>query len=413
MFLLARPRGSLMLRPREKHVHKLRYDISGIGGDTGAQILALLPEIAQRASETEETRHLPADLAQKLAQAGAYNLSKPSTLGGLELDPLEFLKIIATLSEADASAGWCSMIAVTSTLAAAYMEEKSANDVFGPADVITGGVFAPMGKAEDKGDHYILSGRWQWGSGSPNCSWLGGGAMIFKDGELQKFENGAPYHRMLYFPVEEAEFIDTWHVAGMQGTGSGDFQVSNIKVPKSRSVSFVADKPREQGALYKFPLFGLLALGVCSVALGNAQAALEEIKEIAINKKTPGGGRSMAQRATVQTELARASAQLNGAFHYLEDAVAKSWLEATSENELTAVSRGNLRLACAHATETAADICKIAYTLGGGAAVYKNNTLQRRFRDAHVATQHIATAPAVFELSGRILLDQPVDMAML
>jgi len=402
-----------MLEAKEKQMRGLRYDITGIGGATGEKILALLPEISERASEIEEIRQLPKDLAEKLAQAGAYNLSKPVSLGGLELKPIEFLKVIATVSEADASAGWCAMIAVTSSLAGAYMDGEFAREIFGPADVITGGVFAPMGKAEDRGDHYVLSGRWQWGSGSPNCSWLGGGAMIFKDGELQKFENGAPYHRMLYFPVEDVEFVDTWHVAGMQGTGSGDFQVNDIKVPKQRSVSFIADSPREQGALYKFPLFGLLALGVCSVALGNAQAAIEEIRQIAINKKTPGGGRSMAQRATIQTELARATAKLNGAFHYLENAVTESWGEAESDGVLTASSRGNLRLACAHATETAAEICKIAFTMGGGAAVYKNNNLQRRFRDAHVATQHIATAPAVFELSGRILLDQPVDMAML
>ncbi len=391
----------------------LRYDIAGIGGETGEKILAILPEIAQRAAEIEDTRHLPVDIAHKLAQAGAYNLSKPSALGGLELEPIEFLKIISTLSEADASAGWCAMIAVTSSLAAAYLDEEHAKEIFDPEDVITGGVFAPMGKAEDRGDHYLLSGRWQWGSGSPNCSWLGGGAMILKDGEIQKFENGAPYHRMFYFPVEEVEFVDTWHVSGMQGTGSGDFQVKNIKVPKQRSVSFIADHPREQGALYKFPLFGLLALGVCSVALGNAQAALEEIRQIATTKKTPGGGRSMAQRATVQVEMAKATALLNGAFHYLENAIADSWSEAKGDGGLTASSRGNLRLACAHATETAAEICKMAYTLGGGAAVYRNNSLQRRFRDAHVATQHIATSPAVFELSGRILLEQPVDMAML
>lgn len=391
----------------------LRYDIAGIGGNTGKYILNLLPEIARRADEIENVRHLPQDIAHKLAKAGAYNLSKPSALGGLELQPADFLKVISTLSEADASAGWCSMIAVTSSLAAAYLDADSAQEIFGPADVITGGVFAPMGKAEDKGDHYSLSGRWQWGSGSPNCSWLGGGAIIFKDGEMQKFDNGAPYHRMLYFPVEEVEFLDTWHVSGMQGTGSGDFQVKEIKVPKRRSVSFIADTPRERGALYKFPLFGLLALGVCSVALGNAQAALEEIRKIAIAKKTPGGGRSMAQRATVQVEVAKATAKLSGAFHYLEGAIAESWSEANGDGELTASSRGNLRLACAHATETAAEICKIAYTLGGGAAVYKNNSLQRRFRDAHVATQHIATAPAVFELSGRILLEQPVDKAML
>lgn len=390
----------------------LQYDISSIG-DVGANIVKMLPEIRERAAEIEGARRLPADLAAKLAEAGAFNLSKPASLGGLELAPLDFMKIIATVAEADASVGWCVMIAVTSTLGAAYMPEPVASEIFGADDVITGGVFAPMGKAEDKGDHYLLSGQWQWGSGSANCSWLGGGAMIFKDDTLQKFDNGAPNHRMLFFPAKEATFVDSWHVAGLKGTGSGDFSVESLKIPKDRSVSFVADQPRDAGALYKFPLFGLLALGVSSVALGNARAALEEIRTIAIHKKTPGGGRTMAQRATVQVELARATAQLAGAFSYLENAISACWLEAQGADEISAKGRANLRLACAHATETSAELCKMAYTLGGGAAVYSDNVLQRRFRDAHVATQHIATSPAVFELAGRVLLDQPVDMAML
>lgn len=390
----------------------LQYDISNIG-EVGPKILALLPEIAARAEETETARRLPADLAARLAAAGAFNLSKPASLGGLELQPLDFLKIVSTVAAADASAGWCVMIAVTSTLGAAYMPETAANEIFAADDVVTGGVFAPMGRAEDKGDHYLLSGQWQWGSGSANCAWLGGGAMIFKDGELQKFDNGTPYHRMLFFPAKDASFIDSWHVAGLKGTGSGDFSVKDLQVPKDRSVSFVGDQPRDPGALYKFPLFGLLALGVSAVALGNARAALEEISHIAINKKTPGGGRSMAQRATVQAELARATALLGGACGYLENAIGGCWAEAQGVSEISAQGRANLRLACAHATEISAEVCKTAYTLAGGGAVYSSNSLQRRFRDAHVATQHIATAPAVFELAGRILLDQPVDMAML
>ena len=390
----------------------LQYDISNIG-EVGPKILALLPEIAARAEETETARRLPADLAARLAAAGAFNLSKPASLGGLELQPLDFLKIVSTVAAADASAGWCVMIAVTSTLGAAYMPETAANEIFAADDVVTGGVFAPMGRAEDKGDHYLLSGQWQWGSGSANCAWLGGGAMIFKDGELQKFDNGAPYHRMLFFPAKDASFIDSWHVAGLKGTGSGDFSVKALQVPKDRSVSFVGDQPINPGALYKFPLFGLLALGVSAVALGNARAALEEISHIAINKKTPGGGRSMAQRATVQAELARATALLGGACGYLENAIGGCWAEAQGVSEISAQGRANLRLACAHATEISAEVCKTAYTLAGGGAVYSSNSLQRRFRDAHVATQHIATAPAVFELAGRILLDQPVDMAML
>ena len=121
----------------------------------------------------------------------------------------------------------------------------------------------------------------------------------------------------------------------------------------------------------------------------------------------------MAQRGSIQVDLAKAEAKLNAAFAFLENAIEACWDEALQPEEISPQSRGQLRLACAHATEIAADVCKSAYTMGGGAAVYLNSNLQRRFRDAHVATQHIATAPAVFELAGRILLEQPVDMAML
>ncbi|WP_235901184.1 acyl-CoA dehydrogenase family protein [Pontixanthobacter aquaemixtae] len=369
--------------------------------------------IAARSAEIEEARRLPADIAEDLARAGLFNILKPKEFGGLECTPREMMDLIASLAQINASVGWCVMIGATSTLAGAYMEKSAAQEIYGNPGNIHGGVFAPMGKAEDMGDHYMLNGQWQWGSGSANCAWLSGGAMIFKDGELQRLENGAPLHRMLFFPASEAEFIDTWHVAGLKGTGSGDFKVSGLRVPKQRSVGFTTDQPRLADPLYKFPLFGLLALGVASVTLGNARGALSEITEVLQSKRTAGGARSQAQRATVQADIARASAALRGAQALLEKEVETAWQEASGEDAISVAARGDLRLACAHMAEVAADICKTAYTLAGGSSVYLSSDLQRRFRDAHVATQHLVVAPATFELAGRILLGEPVDTATL
>ncbi len=391
----------------------LPYDITGVGGAIGPALHGFLPHILENASDIEETGHLPADMAASLARMDAFNIMKTDDTGGAQLSALDCLKLISTVACADASTGWCMMIAATSTLASAYMPLDTARHIFGDPHGIVGGVFAPMGRAEDKGDHYVLTGRWQWGSGSANCNWMAGGAMIHKDGELQRLENGAPDHRMLFFPADQAALADNWHVAGLKGTGSQDFAVEGLQVPKDRSVSFITDAPRHSGALYTFPLFGLLALGVSSVALGNASGALAEIIALAKAKKTTGGGRSIAQRATVQADIARAQAQLSGAYAYAEQAVALCWQEAQQHGAISLTAKGELRLACAHATEVAAQVCKICYTIGGGSAVYLSNSLQRRFRDAHVATQHIATAPAVFELAGRMLVDEPVDDATL
>lgn len=373
----------------------------------------LSADLLARSEEIEEARRLPADVARSLAEAGLFNMLKPAALGGHELPPQQMSSLLAQLAESNASAAWCVMIGTTSTLAGAYMDDQAAADVYGDLADIHGGVFAPMGKAEDKGDHYILNGQWQWGSGSANCAWLSGGAMIFKDGELQRTEQGAPIHRMLFFPASEVQFIDTWYVSGLKGTGSGDFKVANLQVPKQRSVSFVLDRPRNPAPLYKFPLFGLLSLGVASVALGNARGALTDIVGLLKAKRTTGGGRSQSQRATVQTDIAKAKAMLSGAEALMEKAVEGAWQEALSDDAISIRARGELRLACAHMAETAAEVCKVAYSLAGGSSVYLNNTLQRRFRDAHVVTQHIVVSPATFELAGRVLLDEPVDIAML
>src|SRR5207237_398354 len=72
--------------------------------------------------------------------------------------------------------------------------------------------------------------------------------------------------------------------------GSVDMEVKDLFVPRDYSVSLTADRPREPGPLYTFPIFGLLALGVASVALGIARSAVTELVALC-GTKTPQGSR--------------------------------------------------------------------------------------------------------------------------
>ena len=377
-----------------------------------ALALPLLPELAARAAEMEEVRRLPADLAQKLATTGVFRMVTPKRFGGLELSPREIVETTEALAAANASAGWCAMIAATTALNAAYMAPEYAAEIYGDPLTITGGVFAPMGRAVVEGDHYRVSGRWQWGSGSANCSWLCGSCTLWENGEMKRLPTGAPDTRMMVFPASDATLIDTWHVMGLKGTGSGDFEVKDIRVPKGRSVSLVTDKPRETGALYKFPAFGLLALGVTAVALGNARGALDAFRDLATVKKSQGSPKTLSERQTVQAEYARSEAAWRAARAYLYSEIDRVWAIAQGEDEIPIQARADLRLACTHMTRTGAEICRSLYDLGGGAALFETSGLQRRFRDAHAITQHIVTAPATLELTGRILFGLPTDGGM-
>ena len=374
---------------------------------------ALQTELAERVAEMEDVRRLPADLATKMAKAGLFRMITPKAYGGLECTPREIVDAVEALSEANASAGWCAMIGATTAMNAAYMEPDMARQVYNHPETITGGVFAPMGKAIVDGDDYIVTGRWQWGSGSANCNWLCGGAMVFEDGELRTLPSGRPDARMMIFPAEEVELIDTWHVMGLKGTGSGDLAVENIRVPKARSVSLVADKPFVDGPLFKFPAFGLLALGVAAVALGNAKGALQAFSDLAVAKKNQGSAKTLAERTNVQSEFARLTAAWRAARTYLHDEIEATWDAAQQDgDEIPVDRRAALRMACTHIVRTNAEICRIVYDLGGGAALFETSDLQRRFRDAHAMTQHIATAPGTWELTGRLLFGLPTDASM-
>jgi len=340
-------------------------------------------------------------------------MAVPRSLGGLEVEAATLLRAIELIGEADGSAGWCLMIGVTSTVIAAYLPREVAREVFAEPTTIVGGAFAPLGRAVREGDHYRLSGRWPWASGSINCQWLMGGSAILEDGKPRLLPNGMLDSRLLVFPTAQATLIDSWFAAGLCGTGSGDMEVRELRVPVTRSVSLVTDRPVEGGPLYVFPVFGLLALGIGAVALGIARAAITDLVALAGGKKPQGSTRTLAERATAQTALAEAEARLRAARAFFYEAVGEAWARATGAGDISLEERAALRLAATHATRVAADVARTVYDLGGGSSVHLSSPLQRRFRDAHVATQHVLVSPATLELAGRVLMGLPTDATML
>jgi len=364
---------------------------------------SLAPELSARASEMDEARRLPADLAATMATAGIFRAITPASLGGMEGSPAVFMEMLEALARANASAAWCAMIACTSTLASAHLSPDVAREIFSAPEMIAAGIFAPMGKAAVDGDDYILNGRWPWGSGAANSDWVGLGAIV--EGEK------AP--RMLFMPTDQVELLDTWHVAGLRGTGSGDIVAKNIRVPKTHSIPSLFSAPVETGALYTFPPFGLLGIGVASVALGNAGGALDEFHTLASAKKNQGSSRTLSERPNIQSRYAENLAALKAARSFMTEEIALTWAQAQSEGAQSVERRAALRLACTHMSRTAANICRAVYDMGGGAVLFEDSPIQRRFRDAHAITQHIVTAPASYELFGRVLFGQPTHAGMI
>ena len=70
----------------------------------------LAPKIRASADEIEQGRRLPMHLVQEMKRAGLFRVAMPKAWDGPELDFPTQLRVIETLSAADASVGWCIMI---------------------------------------------------------------------------------------------------------------------------------------------------------------------------------------------------------------------------------------------------------------------------------------------------------------
>jgi alkylation response protein AidB-like acyl-CoA dehydrogenase len=208
---------------------------------------------------------------------------------------------------------------------------------------------------------------------------------------------------MVIVPAREVEFLDTWYVSGLCGTGSTDYRIPGVFVPEERVVGWQVRRPLNL-PLLAFPNFTLLAMGIGAVALGVARASIDELQALAATKKPTHSSKTLAERADVQAAVARAEAELRAARAFYYEVATAGWEAAQTSGRVELEKRRDIRLATTHATHAAVRVAQAMYECGGGSALYRRSPLQRRLRDAHAMTQHVMVGPATWETAGRAFL---------
>ncbi len=369
--------------------------------------------IYEHADQIESERRIPPDISRQMAEAGFYRMGVPGSIGGAELPPAISSVVFESLARGDASCAWVAFIGATSGTALASIPEAAAAEIFSREDMLITGVFAPTGRARRVDGGFRVSGRWQWGSGSQNADWVLAGCMLYDGEEPMLDGEGRPRSHMMILPAADIEFLDTWHVSGLCGTGSLDYQVDDVFVPEARAVGYLPAPGAPQAPLYAFPNFTFLALGIGAVCMGIARAAIDELVQLAVEKKRRGASKTIAHKSSAQAAVASAEASLRSARLLYYDALARAWESAQASGEVSIEQRRDLRMATTHAVTISADVVDEMYKLGGGASVYRTSRLQRYFRDVHVATQHIMVGPATMETVGSLLFGLETNTSML
>ena len=353
------------------------------------------------ALESERARTLCPAAVEAFSSSGLWGLMAPREIGGHEADPVTQLLVIEEVCRADGSAGWCLAVGAASiAMGAAFLADDAVAAIFGTPGTIIAGQVVPRGRAEPVVGGFRVSGRWTFGSGCRHSTWLLGGCAVVRDGE----GSGPPEARVAFLPRAQVEIIDTWHVAGLKGTGSCDYAAEPVFTPEGFTFDLMNPVARRGGALYRLPLTSLVAASHAGFALGLGRRALDEMVLFAAGARHSRGGVDPADRPALQQALARGEAALRSARLFAIDRLEDIWSTVCSGDVPSQEQRAMLRLAVSHATDVAAGITSTAYRLGGSRALFETNPLQRCFRDMHAATQHVVVADEHYERIGQLLL---------
>lgn len=371
-----------------------------------AQTLA--PLIREHADTIERERCLPKPVFRGLVEADLFRLLIPRAFGGAEADPLTMCRTIEAVSKIDGAVGWCVMIGNCNSHFAGLLPVEAAREIYTGPEVVVAGAFRPTGIVRVVDGGYSVTGRWPLGSGIVHSTWVLG-ACVVQDGDQPRLTpSGRPEFRFMFFPKAHTEVIDTWHVAGLRGTGSHDYQVSDLFVPAHRTFWF-SEEPVQPGPLYTLPAIAIFAAYIGCVSLGIARHAIDSFKELAAVKTPTRSTTVLREKPVAQAQIGEAEGLLRAGRAFLFETVDAAWNTAQQGRRLTWEQRGLLWLAATQAAGQASQAVDLMFRAGGASSIYATSPLERCLRDIRTAAQHITVMPTNYELAGQLFLGAPME----
>jgi alkylation response protein AidB-like acyl-CoA dehydrogenase len=149
----------------------------------------------------------------------------------------------------------------------------------------------------------------------------------------------------------------------------------------------------------------VLALGHCCVALGIAEGALEDIAELAKTKRAAMNPLALlAEDPVFRHSLGERALRLASVRALLDQATERAWQAGLARRPLSARETLEGRTMAGYVTAECVKIVDAAYTMAGSVSLYDASPLQRRLRDIHVATQHVAATGESYRTLGAVLV---------
>src|SRR3954451_4763216 len=382
-------------------VRKPQADVSpvaGPGDDAYDAMLArarsLVPQLRARSAQTEQLRRLPEETERDLHDAGLFRMVQPKRVGGSEFDYVALVDFAETIALADASVAW-NLANLSSHHWMLAMFDPRAQDAVWKADanaLIASSFVFPAGRARRVEGGYVLRGHWPFSSGVDSSAWNMLAGIVASDDEADGIE-----YRIFLLPRGDYKIVDSWNASGLRGTGSNDVEVDDAFVaePMTLEVADVAGGPTpgsavNPNALYELPVFSLFPYVLSGVALGNAQACLDDYIEIARHRASTYNRARLADLQSTKIKIADASARIDAARLIMRSACIEAMSDARAGHIPDMPAKTRSRRDGAYSVNLCTEAVSLLFAASGARGLYTEGALQRQFRDASAINSHIA-----------------------
>jgi indole-3-acetate monooxygenase len=353
---------------------------------------------------------LDASVVDALIEAELFWMLLPVAHGGHELEAPSFIRVIEELACGDGSAAWLVSQLCVFSMQSLHVEPEVARTLWarGRDGLVANG--QPMdARASVCDGGYRVDGRFAFSSGCRHARWLGAIAPVFVDGEPRRLGSGARELRCFFVPVEAAEPVDAWDVAGLKATGSHPFVLHDHFVRASWSAPVMTTTAAMTSPLYCVAPNHYFAMGLAAVALGIARNALDAFATGAKTRTLSPTKTTVRTLPLVQQHYGHAEAVLRSAQAFLRSTVDSAWRSLCSDHGLSLEARALLRLASTHTMHESRRAVELVYSVSGTQSIFADDVLHRCAQDLSVLTQHVQGRPWLLGTAGQVLLGLEVD----
>lgn len=390
---------------------------SDVTTDLLREVERIRPILKEHAPIAEANRQLSSAAYDAMDDAGLFAMLAPIAHGGLELHPVEAMRVWEAVARTDPSAAWNLVMNQAIAAYAAWLPATGAQEVFRDGPTTVAGALNPPAAATRVEGGWRVTGQCPFGSGCHNAKWLAMPA-VEMDGKHPKVDpaTGRPAPFAIFFPRTAATILDTWHTFGMRGTGSTDYAVQDLFVP-DRLTAPVAPlthpAPGFEGPLFRmWPWTAIL--GEATVSVGVAAAAVDAAVQLCKTKTPAYNATPLREQQLAQFQMGKAKARVEASRDTLYRAAEAAYDDVAESTALLSVdSKIRLQLAACFAAEACAEAVRFVNDATGTSSFRLEQPFERLFRDAHVLLQHSSKSSPRYGSAGRLMFGLENDWVWL